>query len=72
MNLGPLNMKHDSSHAVLEDAQELGHEARAGSGDHAVLRLWLRMLATTTQIEREIRTRLRERGVTPSTWDRQR
>ena len=52
-------MKHDPSHAVLEDAQELGHEARAGSGDHAALRLWLRMLACTTQIETEIRRRLR-------------
>ena len=54
-------MKHDPSHAVLEDAQELGHEARAGSGDHAALRLWLRMLASTAQIEAEIRKRLRER-----------
>ena len=55
-------MKHnDASHALLSDAQELGHEARAGSGDHAVLRLWLRMLASTTQIECEVRKRLRER-----------
>ncbi|MEO7242365.1 MAG: MarR family transcriptional regulator [Variovorax sp.] len=52
---------NDTSHAVLENADELGHEARAGSGDHAALRLWLRMLASTTQIETEIRTRLRER-----------
>ena len=55
-------MKHaDPSHAVLEDAQELGHEARAGSGDHAALKLWLRMLATTTHVEAEIRRRLRDR-----------
>lgn len=53
--------KNDSSHALLEDAQELGHEARAGSGDHAALKLWLRMLASTTHIEAEIRRRLRER-----------
>jgi DNA-binding MarR family transcriptional regulator len=54
-------MKHnDASHALLSDAQELGHEARAGTGDHAVLKLWLRMLASTTQIEAEIRKRLRE------------
>ena len=46
---------------LLSDAQELGHEARAGTGDHAVLKLWLRMLASTTQIEAEIRKRLRER-----------
>ena len=51
----------DASHAALSEAQELGHEARAGRGDHAVLKLWLRMLASTTQIEAEIRKRLRER-----------
>jgi DNA-binding MarR family transcriptional regulator len=55
-------MKHnDASHELLSDAQELGHEARAGTADHAVLKLWLRMLASTTQIEAEIRKRLRER-----------
>ncbi|VTU40786.1 Benzoate anaerobic degradation regulator [Variovorax sp. PBS-H4] len=52
--------QNDASHALLSDAQELGHEARAGTGDHAVLKLWLRMLASTTQIEAEIRKRLRE------------
>lgn len=40
-----------------EDA--IGHEARADAGDHAALRLWLRLLATTTQVETEIRRRLR-------------
>ncbi|RST50599.1 MarR family winged helix-turn-helix transcriptional regulator [Variovorax sp. MHTC-1] len=53
--------QNDASHALLSDAEELGHEARAGTGDHAVLKLWLRMLASTTQIEAEIRKRLRER-----------
>jgi DNA-binding MarR family transcriptional regulator len=53
--------RDDASHALLSRAQELGHEARAGSGDHAVLKLWLRMLATTTHVEAEIRRRLRER-----------
>ena len=53
--------RDDASHALLSEAQELGHEARAGSGDHAVLKLWLRMLASTTHIEAEIRKRLRER-----------
>ena len=53
--------QNDPSHALLEDAQELGHEARAGREDHAALRLWLRMLASTTHIEAEIRRRLRER-----------
>ena len=52
---------NDPSHAALSDAEELGHEARAGQEDHAVLKLWLRMLASTKQIEAEIRKRLRER-----------
>ncbi|MDM0015518.1 MarR family transcriptional regulator [Variovorax sp. J22P168] len=52
---------NDPSHATLSDAEELGHEARAGHDDHAVLKLWLRLLASTTQIEAEIRKRLRER-----------
>ena len=65
-----MTMANDPSHAVLEDAQELGHEARAGSGDHAALRLWLRMLACTTQIETEIRRRLRERfGISLARFD---
>ena len=53
--------RDDTSHALLSEAQELGHENRAGSGDHATLKLWLRMLASTTQIEAQIRKRLRER-----------
>ncbi len=55
-------MKHDDpSHALLREAQELGHEARATRADHAALKLWLRLLATSTQIENEVRRRLRER-----------
>jgi DNA-binding MarR family transcriptional regulator len=53
--------EHDASHVALSGAQGLGHEGRAAIGDHAVLKLWLRMLASTTQIEAEIRKRLRER-----------
>lgn len=41
------------------DRHLAGHEARAGEGDHASLRLWLRLLACATQIETEIRRRLR-------------
>jgi DNA-binding MarR family transcriptional regulator len=60
----------DPSHALLQDAQELGHEARAAHGDHAALKLWLRLLATTTQIEAEVRKRLRERfGITLARFD---
>ena len=50
---------NDTSHALLSEAQELGHEARIKTGDHATLKLWLRMLACTTQVETEIRRRLR-------------
>jgi len=61
---------HDASHALLSEAQELGHEGRAGSSDHAALKLWLRMLASTTHIEAEIRTRLRERfGISLARFD---
>jgi DNA-binding MarR family transcriptional regulator len=52
--------QNDASHELLSEAQELGHEGRAHSGTHAALKLWLRMLATTTQIEAEVRRRLRE------------
>lgn len=52
-------MRPDDSRALLDEGEELGHEARAVSTDHATLKLWLRMLACTTQIEAEIRRRLR-------------
>ena len=52
-------MKVDRSHDLLNSADKLGHEARAGGEAHAALRLWLRLLACTTQIETEIRRRLR-------------
>ena len=51
----------DHSRTLLNDADELGYEARSSGGDHAALKLWLRMLACTTQIEDEIRKRLRNR-----------
>ena len=52
------------------DNNQLGHEARARSGDHAALKLWLRMLSCVTEIEAEIRRRLRERfGITLARFD---
>jgi DNA-binding MarR family transcriptional regulator len=61
---------NDASHELLKDAQELGLEARAASADHAKLKLWLRMLACTTQVEAEIRRRLRARfGITLARFD---
>ncbi len=54
-------MTGDASHLQLSLADGLGHEARAELGDHAELKLWLRLLASTTQIEEQIRRRLRQR-----------
>jgi DNA-binding MarR family transcriptional regulator len=60
----------DPSHALLHRAQELGHESRAQLGDHASLKLWLRLLACTTQVETEIRRRLRSRfGISLARFD---
>ena len=48
----------------------IGHEGRAGSGDHAAVKTWLRLLACTTQIETEIRRRLRLHfDMTPPRFD---
>ena len=41
------------------DAQRIGLEARTGPDDHLSLKLWLRLLACSTDIETEIRRRLR-------------
>ena len=46
------------------DEANIGREARSVSGDHSAVKLWLRMLSCSTQIEQEIRTRLRQRFVT--------
>jgi len=62
--------QNDPSHALLEHADELGHESRAAHDDHGALKLWLRLLATTTQVEAEIRKRLRERfGISLARFD---
>lgn len=59
-----------SVHELAADAEALGLEARADHNDHAVLRLWLRLLASTTQIEAEIRKRLRENfGISLARFD---
>ena len=54
-------MKSDLSHHLLDQADGLGFEARSAAGDHAALKLWLRLLACSTQIEDQINRRLRLR-----------
>ena len=44
---------------VLGD-ETIGREARAQASDHSAVKLWLRLLACSTQIEQEIRARLRQ------------
>jgi DNA-binding MarR family transcriptional regulator len=43
------------------DEQTIGLEARLQDDHHHALKLWLRLLSTSTQIENTIRARLRER-----------
>jgi DNA-binding MarR family transcriptional regulator len=55
--------------AELDDAT-IGLEARVASDDHASLKLWLRLLSCSTQIETEIKRRLRKAfGITISRFD---
>lgn len=44
--------------------QHIGREARAVQDDHQAVKLWLRLLSCSTQIEQEIRSRLRKRFAT--------
>ena len=54
----------------LLGVDSIGHEARAVSGDHLALKVWLRLLACSTQIETEVRKRLRSRfGMTLPRFD---
>ncbi len=54
---------------VLDD-ERIGHEARAVAGDHIDLKIWLRLLACSTQIEQQISQRLRTRfGITLARFD---
>jgi DNA-binding MarR family transcriptional regulator len=54
----------------LLDDQSIGLEARLLDADHQSLKLWLRLLACSTQVEIQIRNRLRERfGVSLARFD---
>lgn len=50
---------HRTSHKLPIDVENMGLEARAVKEDHQSLRLWLRLLSCSTEIEAEIRRRLR-------------
>jgi len=67
---GEAGLRLDATHRALGAIHELGHEARAQSDDHAALKLWLRMLSCVTEIQAEIRGRLRERfGISLARFD---
>ena len=52
------------------DHESLGHEGRIASDDHQSLKVWLRLLSCSTQIETTIRKRLRaEAGITLARFD---
>jgi DNA-binding MarR family transcriptional regulator len=56
--------------APLLDALNIGREARAQASDHSAVKLWLRLLSCSTQIEQLIRSRLRQRfGTTLPRFD---
>ncbi len=44
--------------------RRIDRESIARSGDHRALRIWLRLLTCTQLVEREVRSRLRERFAT--------
>jgi DNA-binding MarR family transcriptional regulator len=63
-------VKSAERNAHVLDDDRIGLEARAGSGDHLDIRLWLRLLASSNQIEQQVRTRLRVRfGTTLPRFD---
>lgn len=56
--------------APLLDDLNIGREARAQASDHSAVKLWLRLLSCSTQIEQLIRARLRHRfGTTLPRFD---
>ncbi len=57
-------------HVHVVDDAEIGQEARATAEDHSAVRLWLRILSCSMQIEQHIRGRLRDRfGTTLPRFD---
>ncbi|MBL8323936.1 MAG: winged helix-turn-helix transcriptional regulator [Rubrivivax sp.] len=57
---GPVSKSRDFKLVHVLGEAGIGREARAQPSDHGAVRLWLRLLACSTQIEQEVRTRLRQ------------
>jgi DNA-binding MarR family transcriptional regulator len=58
------------AHPRLLDDHAIGLEARAVQDDHLALKLWLRLLACSTQVETEVRQRLRAQfGISLARFD---
>ena len=53
--------RHPPPAPAALDAQTIGREARSTDADHSAVKLWLRLLSCSTQIEQDIRRRLRQR-----------
>ncbi|HEY1393324.1 MAG TPA: MarR family transcriptional regulator [Methylibium sp.] len=63
-------MKRKTAPPAALDEASIGLEARVSSDDHMALKLWLRLLSCSTQVETEIRKRLRSRfGMTLARFD---
>ncbi len=61
---------NNTAPAPVLDDERIGHEARAVAGDHIDLKIWLRLLACSRQIEQQISQRLRVRfGITLARFD---
>lgn len=59
-----------NTHTPLLDHESIGLEGRVVSDDHQSLKVWLRLLSCSTQVETTIRKRLRqEAGITLARFD---
>ena len=68
--MAPVKKPSNFSLLRVVDDENIGREARAVSGDHLAVKLWLRLLSCSTQIEQQIRSRLRQRfGTTLPRFD---
>lgn len=66
----PASKKRSSSDIAILDDKQIGMEAGLSQKDHRAVRLWLRLLSCSTQIEQVIRNRLRtEFGTTLARFD---